>query len=61
MLRRNESENDIKNRVQDDDFENNTKRHFIFIRFVCAVNDQNFSIQKHHSLTNKFCKKKYLQ
>jgi hypothetical protein len=61
MLRRYESECNIKNCIQDDNFRNDTKRHFILIRLVCAIDDQNFSIQKRHFLTNDSCKEKFFQ
>jgi hypothetical protein len=61
MFRKNECESNIKSRIQDDDFENNAKKHFIFICLVDAINDQDFSIQRRHFLTNDSCKEKLLQ
>jgi hypothetical protein len=61
MFRRNECESNIKSRIQGDDFENNAKKHLILICLVNAINDQDLSIQRRHSLTNDSCKEKLLQ
>jgi hypothetical protein len=44
-FRRYESEDNIKSRIQNDDFRNDTKKHDIFIRFVHAVNNQYFQFK----------------